>query len=431
MLSTRFAITAPIVLISAVLLAGTATPARAQIGGAARSFPDSGSKILVFSDQLPNANDLTSAQWNFIATHYVGSQKAVRSWTQYVRTLNPNYIMLHYQLALGNSTAPYVDGNNWVNDFSFVTQHEAWFLHDNQKNRIEQSYWQWYVMNIVFNAKGFPKSYYPTYWTQAAIKRLRDNLNDGVFADSYTVDVLVDQVTPAYFWFTDVNACLQYWIPNLNKYGAFCAAALHGQPEKFYYLPNLGGLITSWDQTNYAVGDGGMNEGFAIPDSTSYYYIGDWQLQMSRMLQLTSQRKIMICQSYINASDYNQRWFVVGSQLLTKGHSSYLNMFQDTTFSWFPEYDIPLGAYTEEPQPDLSHYWNAAWGVYERDFANGIVLVNPGTTAVSIQLPRAYNLVTASGGGPIGANGVSSGSLQTASVQQVTIPAHSARVLLY
>jgi hypothetical protein len=403
-------------------------PAQAQIGRQARPFPDSGSQILIFTDELPGS--LSNGQLNFAATHYVGTQKELLSWTQTIRQINPSFIVLHYQLALGNGTALFSDGNNWTNDFSYVTKHNGWFLHDGT-SRIEQTTWDWYVMNIVFKNSA-PVSGYPNYWVTAALQRLRDNQNDGVFADSYTQDVLFGQVAPAFSWFNNVNMCSTHWITNLNQYGAYCYAALLNQPEQFYYLPNLGALITSWDTTNYAVGDGGMNEGFAIPNSSSYYATSDWQLQQGRILGLTSQDKIVLCQSYISTSNHDQRWFVVGSHLLTKGHHSYLNMFQNNSLEWYPEYVVDLGAYTSEPVAGLSTYWNASWNVYQRNYANGIVLVNPGTSAVNIaNLAQTMYLVTASGGGPVPSDGTQPGSLSTTAVTSVTIPAHSARVLLY
>jgi Hypothetical glycosyl hydrolase family 15 len=411
-------------LVFALAIAGR--PARAQIGSVVRPFPDTSGQILIFADQLPDQP--TTGQWNFIASHYVGCQKELLSWTQTVRQINPQFIVLHYQLAVGCGTADFIDGNTWTNDFPYVSQHDDWFLLDSG-SRIEQTTWDWYVMNIVFSS-GAPISGFPSYWTSAAVQRLNDNQNDGVFADSYTVDVLFGQVNPAYSWFNDVTTCLNNWIPNLNQYGAYCASALHSQPQQFYYLPNLGGLITSWDTTNYAVGDGGMNEGFAIPNSTSYYALSDWQLQMSRILALASQGKIVIGQSYINTSNNDQRWFVVGCHLLTKGNRTYLNMFDKSTLEWYPEYTVPLGTYVAAPVADLSQYWNSAWGVYQRNFANGMVLVNPSTTAVTINLDGTYLLVRSSGGGAVPGSGSQPGSLSTSAVTKIKIPAHSARVLL-
>jgi hypothetical protein len=399
----------------------------ASAAGAARPFPDTRSGVYVFTDQLPS--NPTAGQWSFIASHYVGTQKERVSWTRYIRTLNPAFIVLHYQLALGAGPADFVVGDTWTNDFSYVTTQEPWFLHDGAGSRILQTYWNWNVMNIVFN-NGVPASGWPDYWNTTAVDRLRLNENDGVFADSYTQDILFGQVSPPYIWFNDVNSCLTNWIPNLNQYGAYCASYLHSRAENFYYLPNLGGLVNSWDTTNYSVGDGGMCEGFALSGPGSYYALGDWQLQMNRILTLQNQGKIVIGQSYISDSSINDRWFVLGSYLLTKGHKSFVNMFQSSTLSWYPEYKVNLGDYTAEPAANVSSYWNASWGVYRRDYANGFVLVNPGSGNVMVRLGGSKRLVNVSGGGPVGTAGTEPGTLTTSNMTKVTVPAHSARVLL-
>src|ERR1700728_1779493 len=93
---------------AAFLLLILANPALAQ-----RPFPDSADRILIFTDQLPR--QLSTQQVNFVATHYVGTQKMPPSWTALVRALNPNFIVLHYQLALGNGPANFLVGEKWTN----------------------------------------------------------------------------------------------------------------------------------------------------------------------------------------------------------------------------------------------------------------------------------------------------------------------------
>ncbi len=408
----------------------THVPGSAQIGSAAHPFPDTRSRIAIFTDQLPSEKALTDAQWIFIATHYVGTQKEFASWTQHIHKLNPRFITLHYQLADGAGTADFVVGNKWTNDFNLVAMHEDWFLQDDAGKRLSQNDYHWKVMNILFR-NGAPVSGWPDYWTMTAVQRMRDNQNDGVFADSATIDILMGQVTPPHPWFTDVTACKENWIPALDRYGTYCYNALHSQPEKFYYLPNLGGLVTTWDTTDYGFGDGGMNEGFALSHSGEYYAPDDWQLQMNRLLALNRAGKILICQSYIQDKALDDRWFVVGSYLLIKGHKTYLNMFASTTLSWYPEYRLALGPYVDEPEANVSAYWQADWGVYRRNYAHGFVLVNPSAAPVQVSnLGGTYRLVTARGGGPVPATGEQPGSLSTTPVASVTIPAHSARVLL-
>jgi hypothetical protein len=407
-----------------------ASPGVAQSGAAARSFPDTRDHILIFTDQLPGAASLTEAQWRFIATHYVGTQKELVSWTRHIHTLNPKFITLHYQLAVGAGTSAFIEGDQWTNDFDLVTTHADWFLRDDSGSRISQNAYPWKVMDIRFR-NGVPQSGWPDYWVSTATRRMRANQNDGVFADSATIDILFGQVTPPYRWFNDITACKNDWITSLDQYGTYCTNALHAQPEKFTYLPNLGGLITGWDTTDYGFGDGGMNEGFALSHSGEYYAPDDWKLQMNRLLTLNRAGKILICQSYIQDRALDDRWFVVGSYLLIKGHKTYLNMFAGSTLSWYPEYAVALGPYREEPAADVSAYWQAAWGVYRRDYQHGFVLVNPSAAPVRISaLGGTYKLVGTQGGGPVPATGEAPGTLTTTSVTSVLIPAHSARVLL-
>ncbi|HZO92060.1 MAG TPA: putative glycoside hydrolase [Chthonomonadaceae bacterium] len=414
-------------LLSGCLLQGLC--AAQGIGGVARRFPDTRARILIFADQLPA--QMTDAQWRFAATHYVGCQKEMRSWTRRMRQLNPGFLVLHYQLAVGTGPAAFVHGDEWTNDFAQVTRHEDWFLHDTQGRRLLQPDWNWYVMDIRF-ADNRPATGFPDYWLATALQRMRDNEDDGCFADSYTQDILINQLKPPFVWFTDPEANKRFWLPNLNRYGAFCAQGFHRQPERFYYLPNLGGMVTTWDTvTNLAVGDGGMNEGFCASGPGHYYSEDDWRLQMSRVLALASRNKILLCQTGTDPANADHRWFIVGSYLLTKGHRSYLNMFQKSTLEWYPEYTLDLGPYLQEPQPDVAAYWKPEWKVYRRDYAKGMVLVNPTSEPVTIpDLGGTYRLVAAQGGGIVSADGQAPGTLTTQSVRSVTIPAHSARVLL-
>lgn len=419
-------------LLCSVGVLAVAAPALARVpavGEAARKFPDARGKVMVFTDQLPDQP--TAGQWRFIASHYVGTEKMQRQWALHIRRLNPNFIILHYQLAVGNDRADFVIGDRWTNDFAKVRRHKNWFLRTPAGKTIRQKVWRFRVMNILFK-NGKPVSGYPNYWIKSAVHRMRENLDDGVFADSYTQDILINQTVPKYAWFDNVQACEKYWLPQLNQFGAYVAAALHRQPEHFYYLPNLGGLVTSWDHTtNLAVGDGGMNEGFCIPGGGSELDHADWRLQMRRLLRLARLKKIIICQSYLARHNVNQRWFVAGAYLLIKGDTTYLNMFFKSSLEWYPQYDVPLGRFTHNPRVNVRKYWKPAWHVYRRHYANGMVLVNAAQKAVRIkQLGGTWFLAVAHGGGAVTPAGEAPGHLTFQRVAAVTIPAYSARVLL-
>lgn len=394
-----------------------------------RLFPDTRDRIVIFEDQLPSS--MTDAQVRFAATHYAGSQKMSRTWTRRLRALNPNFLMLHYQLAVGAGPAAFMAGDRWVNDYAEVTRHEDWFLHDAPGHRLHQTDWNWDVMDIGFDASGKPKTGFPAFWVQTAIQRMRATEDDGCFADSYTQDILMGQTRPSAPIFADPAVTKRDWLPSLNQYGAYCARAFHAQPEQFKYLPNLGGLVTTWDKTtNLLVGDGGMNEGFCASGS-DFYSDDDWRLQMSRILSLAVRDKIVLCQTSVNHRDADRHWFVVGAYLLTKGRHSYLNMMDKGTLEWYPEYGLNLGGFKDEAKSDLAAYWDKDWKVYRRDYVRGMVLVNPSASPVTVSnLGASYRLVMATGGGAISADGQPSGALTTQPTTSVTIPAHSARVML-
>ncbi len=101
---------------------------------------------------------------------------------------------------------------------------------------------------------------------------------------------------------------------------------------------------------------------------------------------------------------------------------------------YFPEYGLNLGAATTPLPSDVSSYlWD---GVYRRDFQNGFVLVNPGTTTYTLPLGGNYQEVQGHGGGTLtdadlDANGnYIGGYLTYQNVNSVTLAGGSAAIFL-
>src|SRR4051812_49422370 len=103
----RFRVAAAVVALLCLFTDGARSAGR-------RVFPDTSSRIGVLTDQLPGG--MTDAQIRFAATHYVGSQKLTLNLSRPLRAINPDFIVLHYRLAMWQS-APrvnyIVDGNRW------------------------------------------------------------------------------------------------------------------------------------------------------------------------------------------------------------------------------------------------------------------------------------------------------------------------------
>lgn len=402
----------------AAVLAFIPAPAKSQ----PRQFPDTRSGIHLFSDQMQSG--MTAAQYQFAASRYDGCQKMLRNDVGNLRLYNPGFIVLHYQLGCGNGPAYFIDGNEWVSDWDTVNGHDEWFMHQGA-SRLSMGAWNWYLMDIANPG-------WRSYWANACIDRMQDTSCDGVFADSFTVDAYFNQLTPPHPWLSDPNLCKANWIPRLEAWADYITARFAGQ---FYFIPNLGGLVTGWDTTNYAgLGDGGMVEGFGGWGNGDYLGADDWHLQMDRVLDLVRQDRIVICQSYTSDSSLDERMFLTGCYLLIKGDRTYFNMIgaeHGEELLYYPEYGIPTGDYSGSIPGSIEGLYDSGTGCFRRNYANGFVLVNPGESAVTVpDLGGAYQLVSAQGGGSVNGGGGHTGSLSYAQVTSVEVQAHGAAVLL-
>ncbi len=419
----------PILAVLALVLA-VGLPALSQT----RTWPDTTYGIFVFNDQLATGS-MSEAQFKFAATHYAGSQKLLRDAARHLRQYNSNFLVLHYRLGQGlgyrspnsscSPTGSYlqiIDKNAWVQEWpgDSIVQ-ESWFYHY-PSLRVYNCSWGYYLMDL-------SSTTWRTWWSTKVIQQLQDNEDDGLFADSYSI--------PNYFGGTDWHPYLpdedatfeSDWATlehNFTDYikGQFAAG-------QYKWIPNLGALITSRDPSDWSNVDGAMVEGFAEYGSGSYFELGDWQLQMDRVLGLVNADKIVIAQSYPITSSVAERLFILGSYLLIKGSHTYINMDIGLMPEWFPEYGIDdLGAPVDALPSDISGLYDSAKGVYVRNYTNGHVYVNPDTTAQTVSLGTAHNKVVPSGGGFVPTSGAEPGSLRRQRVTSVSVPAHGAVIVL-
>lgn len=417
----------PLRLFLAAAMAAPLLP-RAQ---AARPWPDTTARIAVFADQLPEG--LTEAQRVFAARRLAGTQKMRLSEIRALRAYNPNFLCLHYQLAVGCGPELFIDGDAWTSDWPYVDAQTSWFLLNGSHQRVHQAAWNWFVMDLTYSG-GVPNTGYPGYWIETALARMRASENDGTFADSFTVDgYSFGQCDPTHDWLENVEDCQAHWIPSLTAFGRAVRSAFDADPGGFKFLPNLGGLVTGWDTTPYAIGHGGMIEGFAFWGPDNPLDPADWQLQVDRALALVRTNAILICQSYPALDNYRERLFATATYLLIKGSTTYLNLLAtgDVALEYYPEYDIPIQAPRSGPAPSSDALWHAPWGVFRRDYTNGLVLVNPGPAATAIpNLGGVYHLVSASGGGAVNEIGAYSGVLGYTAVTGLTLAGYSGAILL-
>jgi hypothetical protein len=298
-------------------------------------------------------------------------------------------------------------------------------MHNQNNARHYDATDNWYINDI--SNMGFRD-----YWVSSVIADMRATGAQGVFADSFEAGISGYGVTDPDTRFDGTNpANPTYWpngtwIVQKHAWSAYVEQAFAGTPEQFLFVPNIGAMITSWANVDYSNIDGAMLEGFAYMEAPS-----DWVLGMNRAIKLTAAGKFIIVQSYPTSVD--ERAFILASYLLLKGSKTFVNMAGGGVY-YFPEYQIDFGAPNNPLPGDVSTYqWS---GVYRRDFAKGMVLINPDVNPASVTLPMALRQVTATGGGAtsdaqLDAGGkYIGGTLSYASVTSLTLQARTAALLI-
>jgi len=394
-------------------------------GASRRPFPDTSTRIAVLTDQLPGG--MTEAQVRFAATHYVGTQKLTLKLARPLRAINPGFLVLHYHLAMWQSAPNVVfitDGNAWANDYATVNAHESWFWHNRENQRVTSSADGKLLMNVSEPA-------FREYWRDSLVRQVEDGEYDGVFLDSASPALLQGEARspadPRLFadgvrtnTFDELGgkswiAAWQDWIADLDR-----SLSTKGIP----LIPNVGGLVTTWDNTDYSLTAGVFCEGFLDQGFSPE----DWKAAANQTLALVRRNKIVILQNYLpSADDVARRRFLLASYLLVKGSRTYVMYLASSPLEWYPEWDLDLGAAQTSAVTldDLS--WN---GIYRRDFDKGTVLVNPGTNAVHVTLETNFKRIEPVGGGAVSADGTVSGRVETVPVTTLEIGAKSAEILL-
>jgi PKD repeat protein len=406
------------------------------------AFPNTSNGIFILSDQL-NAG-LSNQMVKFIASHFVGDEKMLPAENARYVADNPNWVLLNYRLATTSGPALYITGGQWGSDWPSVTSHEDWFMHTSLGQRLHNSTWNWDLHDIT-NA-GFRQ-----YWVNSVIADLRTNGAQGIMADSFTAGIGggFDQSDPRFDGTNAANPAAwpngYTWVMQQQDLINYVENAFAATPEKFQYIPNLDALVTGWYNLDTSKLDGAFLESFG--DWGPSYLNGapsDWVLSMNRALSMSDAGKILIMQPYLvdtanSPTGLLQRGFDLGTYLLLKGDHTYLNTVagNDSTTTggyYYPEYGINLGPAVTALASDVSQYlWD---GVYRRDFQNGVVLVNPGNSTITVNMGKPYQEVSFSGGGGLNdssldANGnYIDGSLSQSAVQTVTLAPGSAVFLL-
>jgi hypothetical protein len=416
-------------------------------------FPSTADGIHIIEDQLPN--NLSSAMTQFVATHIDGTQKELLSQTDQFRAINPNFTVLHYQLGTGNSPYNYIINNQWSNDWSYVNGQESWFAHQTYAGEPQSP--ANLTSGRVGNSTGWDQADIANpAWQQYTLHQVLQNMaatgSNGWFADSFTFGIGgagYDGTIPTRYKGTNAANRAVWpggidWTDQLANWASAVETAFTNYNQTngtdYQFIPNLDARVTSWEPRWYdnangvPIIDGAFLEGFGTWTDTY-----DWTFSMNQGLNLTNNGKIAIMQPYPSSAPnttagQQQINFLLGTYLLLKGNATYLNIDYGGGVQYYPQYELNLGTAVTPLQSNVSGYlWN---NVYRRDFQNGFVLVNPGSTTYTLNLGNTYRLVQGQGGGTMTDTALDAsgnyigGSLTYQNMSSVTLPGGSAAIFL-
>ncbi len=398
------------------------TPAAIQPAGLAQKLPSTRRYVLVWKDQLADAvQGITSAQKPWIVTHYVGTQKLFKSQIDEYRKMNPDFLMLVYHLAyglngadqnnpVGNITGVNKFGQEDTDNFTpYVATHsltrENAYEHGTNTGytndriyypdpfwlmNIDSTEWRSYLFDTLITWQGYP--------TAKAT---------GVFLDvafhpwyNYKPDNWWSQKAGG----SSHTALANWWNPRATAYfkamrAAFAKTSSH---PRYLVIPNPDSLVDE-EPAFLTETDGVFTENWqAVNDS-----VGNWAVSTRRICQyVTGKGKVWMVDITAAGSSLSmqERALLIGTYLLIRNGTSYYSLGE--AVSWYPEYEIDLGGYVDEPPSDIEKLRVAGQGgsnggLYARKYVSGLVLVNSSSGALSYTLPAAMKQAVFSGGGTV------------------------------
>ena len=227
------------------------------------------------------------------------------------------------------------------------------------------------------------------YWVSSVIDDMRATGAQGVFADSFEAGISGYGVTDPDTRFDGTNpanaamwANGDTWTAQKHEWSAYVEQAFAATPEHFLFVPNIGAMITGWSDVDYSNIDGAMLEGFAYMEAPA-----DWVLGMNRAMKLTARANSSSCSriraarrssTSTSATSCSARTICSKARTRTSTSPAAASIGSPSTTS--------TSARRRARCPRTCHLaWQ--WRV-RRDFAKGIVLVNPSTASVTVTLPR-------------------------------------------
>jgi len=254
---------------------------------------------------------------------------------------------------------------------------------------------EWYLRNT--SGRRFTFRDYASVWVadvghRGYQRKWADNVLAEIAAKGWD-GVLMDDANPTMRHHYDVDRVARY--PTDAAYQAATESALAAIGARFraagkLVVPNFGfwkdhpDVVSGWLRHV----DGGMNEQHVKVGRTSrtagYDDSAVWETQLAMIKDAEAQRKLYLGVSHAPKDDRGAARYGYATALLGGGRRTHFALHADyTNETWFPEYEYAIGASSGAATRDER-------GLHRRAFTNGLVLVNPTSSAVRVEFGGAY-----------------------------------------
>jgi len=427
-------------------------------------IPNTAQGVHVWADQLQTYND---RQNEFVAGHFVGSQKLTKDRTDAIRNYNPDFIVLQYHKAYGvdignNIVGPYEWGPDVATMNEFVANNPAYggledyYIHWTNEKDADHRVQHYWAGNLEYHLADIRHAGFRAYMVEKMIKRCKEIGFNGTFFDvaffpwyeyEPDYDTSVGFGGNGMMWYEyspwnwpsineDASTLAQNWNSLAVPYWQAIASGYRSGETRYYSIVNCDRMVTGWYEPVYLDHvDGGLSEGWMTGGDSNDRLVGDdWKLSASRILRyITGNDKILIAQPTDGwSTNISLREWWIANYFLLKNEKSFYYYAYSMDVYWWPEYEIDLGAFSQSPTKDLGDLLvSGTQDLYARSYENGLILVNPGENAQQYALEGTYYRYRFSGGGYVAAKTKPAMTIEHSTPMSgtVTVQPHTALIL--
>jgi Hypothetical glycosyl hydrolase family 15 len=294
-----------------------------------------------------------------------------------LKAANPNVTVLMYKNSSAATSAVNTDGTMSAGVAKTTAVSHGWLLKNKSGAPFTFQGFSW-LWAADIGAKGYQDA-----WAANVTAALKSDEWDGVF---------MDDVNPTLRYHYSVGQVAKY--PSDAAYSAATKSFLAEVGPQIkaageLAIPNMGswsdysGVVTSW--LPYV--SGGMDEMFTKwgdKPGVGYRDEAGWQRQLDEVKATAAQGKLFLGISHSSAGDRAAARYGFATALLGGNGKTEFDLSADYTHqTWFPEYNVDLGAPRGAEHPN-------AKGVHVRSFAHGLVVVNPTAATHSVAFGGSY-----------------------------------------